>query len=124
MTLSTHNFILTMFAAKDPRTVKHFDEAGARLPGAGLRNYGFSPVGEPCVDIQRYMARPNVTINFLTEVDGMKYNNLLNGATNTIEFLQIFEEASNATDVNTGRPALEVDDTIVVDNLPAHQKEL
>ena len=43
------------------------------------------------------------------------------------EFLQFFEEASNAADVNTGRPALEVDDTIIVDNLPAHlerQREL
>ena len=71
-------------SATDPRTEKYFDEVGSRLPGAGLRNYRFSPVGEPCVDIQRYMARPNVTINFLAGVDGIKYHNLLNGATNTI----------------------------------------
>ena len=61
-------------AAKDPRTMKYL---------AGPRNYGFSP-------IHRYMARPNVTINFLAGVDGIKYYNLLNGATNTIEFLQFF----------------------------------
>ena len=66
------------------------------------------------------MDRPNVTINFLAGVDGVKYYNLLNGATNTIELLQFFQEASNAADLNTGRPALEVDDTIIVDTLPAH----
>ena len=40
-----------------------------------------------------------------------------------MEFLRFFEEATNAVDVNTGRPALEVDDIIVVDNLPAHHGE-
>ena len=69
------------------------------------------------------MARPNVTINFLAGVDDIKYYNSLNGATNMIEFLQFFEEASNAADIITGRPALEGDDMIMVDNVPAHHGE-
>ena len=62
-------------------------------------------------------------MNFLAGVDGIKYYNLIDGATNTMEFLRFFEEASNAFDINTGRPALEVDNIIVVDNLPVHHGE-
>ena len=40
-----------------------------------------------------------------------------------MEFLRFFEEASDAVDINTGRPVLEVDDIIAVDNLPAHHGE-
>ena len=69
------------------------------------------------------MATPNITLNFLAGVEGVTYANIVEGATNTIEFLRFFEEAANATDPLTGRPALEVDDMIIVDNLPVHHGE-
>ena len=88
------------------------------------KHYGFSPVGVPCVDVQRYMACPNITLNFLAGVDGVKYANTLDGATNTLQFLIFFEEASHAADIQTGRPALEVGHLVIVDNLPAHHGEV
>ena len=33
--------------------IKFFDESGFRLPEAGLRHYGFSPVGVPCVEVPK-----------------------------------------------------------------------
>ena len=69
------------------------------------------------------MAIPNLTLNFLAGFDGVKYVNTIDGATNTIEFLHFFEEAVNAVDPATGRPAFEVDDLIIVDNLPGHHCE-
>ena len=68
------------------------------MPDSGLRRYGYSQVGEPCVEVQRYMATPNITLNFLAGVEGVKYANIVEGATNTIEFFRFFEEAANATD--------------------------
>ena len=50
------------------------------------------------------MATPNITLNFLVGVEGVKYTNIVEGATNTIEFLRFFEEAASATDPLTGRP--------------------
>ena len=48
---------------------------------------------------------------------------MIDGATNTARFLQFFEEASDAVNVVTGRPCLEVGDIIVMDNLSAHHYE-
>jgi len=39
---------------KDPTTVKMFlNQDHVQLPDAGHRNFGFSPVGEECVDFHR-----------------------------------------------------------------------
>ena len=45
--------------------IKFFDESGLRLPEAGLRHYAYALSGLPCVEIQRYIATPNLTLNFL-----------------------------------------------------------
>ena len=42
---------------------------------------------------------------------------------NTLQFLRFFEEASHAADIQTGRPALEVGDLVIVDSLPAHMEK-
>ena len=102
---------------------KFLDEIGFRLPEAGLRHYGFSPVGVSCVEVQRYIACPYIPINFLAGVDGVKYTNTLDGATNTLQFLRFFFEASHVTDIHTGRPAWEVGDLVIVNNLPVHRGE-
>ena len=112
---------LDYLADKDPSAVKFFDETGFQLPDSGHRVYGYSPVGEPCVDMRRYLSTANLTINFLAGIDGVKYANTVQGASNSIEFLRFFTEASETLDPNTARPVLEVGDIIVVDNFAAHR---
>ena len=59
---------------------------------------------------------PNTTLNMLVSLDGPEYYNLIDGATNTMQFLQVFEEAGNCVNLQTGRPCLQVGDIIVMDN--------
>lgn len=53
---------------KDPSAVKFFDETGFQLPDSGHRAYGYSPVGEQCIDSRRYLSTANTTLNFLTGI--------------------------------------------------------
>ena len=73
---------------KDPMKIKFFDENGFRLPEAGLRHYGFSPMGVQCVEILKYMACPNITLHFLAGVDDVKYANTLDSVTYTLQFVR------------------------------------
>ena len=107
-------------SSKDIGTVKFFDEAGIKTPGIGTRLYGHSPVGERCVEVVRKEENPNTTLNMLVSVNGPEYYNLIDGATNTAEFLNFFQEAANATSNTTPHPVLEIGDTIVMDNLAVH----
>ena len=50
--------------------------------------------------------------------------NTVDGAANTLDFLQFFEEASyNSLNPVTLRPCLEVGGTIVMDNCPTHHHQ-
>ena len=96
-------------------------ESGFRLTNSGLRHYRYLQAGEPCVEVQRYMAMSNITLNFLADIEGVNYADVVKGATNMLEFLRFFKEAANALDPLTGRPALDVDDVMIIaDNLPVH----
>ena len=86
---------LDYLSEKDPSAVKFFDETGFQLPDSGHRAYGYSPVGEQCIDSRRYLSTANTTLNFLAGIDGVKYANIIQGASNTIEFLRFFAEALN-----------------------------
>ena len=108
---------------KDPSSVKFFDESGFQLPDAGHLNFGFSPVGEDCIEVQRYLSTANLTLNFLVGFDGVKYGNIIEGASNSVQFLRFFDEASCTVDPIMQRPLLEVSDIVVVDNLAAHHGE-
>ena len=70
-------------STKDPMKLKFLNETVVWL-------YGYSQVGKPCVNIQRYMANPNKTVNFLEDIDGIKYCILIDGTMNNIEFLHFF----------------------------------
>ena len=83
---------------KDPSSVKFFDESGFQLPDAGHRNFGFSPVGEDCVEVRRYLSTANLTLNFLVGFDGVKYGNIIEGASNSVQFFRCFDEASRTVD--------------------------
>jgi DNA-binding transcriptional ArsR family regulator len=114
---------LDYLADKHPATITFFDESGFQLPDAGHRNYGYSPVGEPCLDVRRYLSTANHTLNLLGGIDGIKYANVITGACDGMEFLRFFQEASECVDPITQRPVIEVDDIIVVDNFAAHHGE-
>lgn len=114
---------INYLSSKDPTKDKFFDEAGIKTPDCGTRLYGNSPVGEPCVEIARKVESPNYTLNLLLSLNGAEYYNITDGPTNTVEFWNFFEEAANAASITTGRPALEVGDIVVMDNLAVHHYE-
>ena len=106
--------------AQNPHKLKFFDECGLKLPFHGKRLYGHAPVGERCVEFMRYHDSPNVTLNLLAGLNGVEYMNIVQGASDTINFLQFFGEARNSANIETGRPALDLGDIVVMDNCPTH----
>lgn len=107
-------------SSKDPKKVKFFDESGVKTPDIGTRRYGHAPLGQRCVEVVRKMETPNITLNLLVSLDGPMHFNLVEGSTNTIQFLKFFSEALEATNKLSERPAIEVGDVIVMDNLGVH----
>lgn len=114
---------INYLSSKDPRRIKFFDEAGMKTPDVGTRMYGSAPIGERCVEIVRKRETPNFTLNLLISIHGPEYYNILEGSTDTIQFWNFFWEACNASNYVTGRPALEVGDIVVMDNLAVHHYE-
>ena len=55
--------------------------------------------------------------------DGVAYFNVFNGPTNTIQFLNFFDEVCEKTSPATERPLLECGDTVIMDNLSCHHYE-
>ena len=51
------------------------------------------------------MESPNVTLNMLISVQGAEYFTLLYGTTDTIRFWDFLQEACQAADPVSGRPA-------------------
>jgi len=125
---SYHNLLYTQLfidylCAKDPKRLKFFDEAGVKLPDVGTRLYGHAPIGERCVEIVRKAESPNSTINMIVSLNGPEYYDVIDGATNTVEFLDFFGRASNAMNFETMRPALQIGDILIMDNLAVHHYE-
>ena len=85
-----------------------------------LWHYDSSHVGVPCVEVQRYMAYPNITLKFSIPCRWRKIRKYLKRCD---QHSPVFEEVSYAADIHTGRPALEVGDFVIVDNLLAHRGE-
>ncbi|XP_031550384.1 uncharacterized protein LOC116287825 [Actinia tenebrosa] len=108
---------------KDPSSVKFFVESGFQLPDAGHKNYGYSPVGETCIEVRSYLSTANLTLNFLVGFDGVKCGKTIEEASNAVQFLRFFDEASQTVDPITQIPILEVGDIAVVNNLAAHHGE-
>ena len=109
--------------AQDPYFVKFYDEAGIKLPDQCTRKYGHSPVGQRCVEVVRKAQSPNFSLSALVSLNGVKYAKVIDGATNTVEFLQFFEEAGQSLNLLTGQPSINVGNIIVMDNLSCHHYE-
>jgi hypothetical protein len=97
---------------------------GIKSPDAGIRLYGHVPVGERYVKVERKLKNPNTTLNLLVSLNGVEYYNMLDAATDTVQFLNFFEEVANAVNFETTRPALEVGDIVVMDNLAVRHYEV
>lgn len=104
---------------KDPMKLKFFYECGLKLPTHGKRKYGHAPVGERCIEFERYTQTANVTVNLMCGLTGIAYMNIIDGASDTLDFLEFFGQAADAENM-LGRPALEVGDVVVMDNCPTH----
>ena len=102
----------------DPYRLKFFDESGVSLYDSNKR-YGHSAVNHPCVEVGKHINSPNVTLNLLAGLEGILYANTLDGASNTVDFLNFFNEAGNNVQRN-GAPVLANGDIIVLDNCPTH----
>lgn len=105
----------------DPYRLKFFDESGVSLYDCNKR-YGHSPVNSACVELGRHLKSPNITLNLLAGLEGVLYANTLDGVSNTLEFLNFFDEATNATQIN-GNPVLMAGDILVLDNCATHHNE-
>ncbi len=112
-------FICNCLSSKDPKKI-FFYESGVKTPDIGTRRYGHAPLGERCVEVVRKMESPNITLNLLVSLDGPVHFNLVEGSTNTIQFLNFFSEVSEATNMLSEHPTIEVGDIVVTDNLGVH----
>lgn len=104
--------------AQDPYKVKYFDESGFKISVAN-RNFGHSKVGEKCIEIGRYHASPNITLNLLVGLGGVMYYNFVDGPSNSAHYMSFFHEAIESV-LADGQPCLAPGDIIVVDNCPFH----
>lgn len=103
----------------DPYKLKFFDKSGIKLPDVGRQDYGHSLVGSPGVEILQYASSPNITLNFMCGLEGIVYANTVNGTSNTLTFLNFFEEAV-IVHLPNRKPAFSYRDHLIVDNAPIH----
>ena len=105
---------------KDPYTLKYFDECGVKLPRNGTWLYGHAPLGERAIEVKRYCESSNTTVNLMCSLTGITFVNVIDGLSNSLEFLRFFQEAYTSVNPGTGRPCLQPGNTIVMDNCPIH----
>lgn len=114
----TQDFI-TYASRANPQKLKFFDESGFKVTVCH-RNYGHSKVGEPCIEIGRYVENRNLTLNLLVSLSGVCYFNFLDGPSNTQSYIQFWEEAAESVNENA-TSALEPGDIVIIDNCPIHR---
>ncbi len=105
----------------DKYTIKFMDEAGVNT-SMGRRKYGYAPKGEVAVDITKHSQSPNYTVNLLVGLDGTKFCTVLDGPSNTYEYVNFFHQAMNGYN-DYGRPILQPGDVVVVDNCSFHHSD-
>lgn len=109
------NYVYTV----DPYKLKFFDESGIKLPDVGRPNYGHSLIGTPAVEMLRNMNSPNITLNLMCGLDGIIYANTIDGTSNSMTFLNFFDEASQVF-LTDGKPPYIYGDRIIMDNAAIH----
>jgi len=100
----------------DPFRLKFFYESGVSPVYDCNKRYRHSPVNSARVELGRHLKSPNITLNFLAGLDGVLYANTLDGASNTLEFLNFFDKAAKATQIN-GNPVFLAGDILIFTEL-------
>ena len=103
---------------KDPFTLKFMDEMGFILTD-GNKIYGHSARGTPCVAVTKYHTKTHFTVSLIVGVSGVKYVKIVEGSSNSIDFLQFLGEAENSYTDN-GEKVFQRGDSLIVDNAPTH----
>lgn len=109
---------LNYVSNKDPFTLKFMDEMGVKLVD-GQPVYGHSRKGTPCVEITRYDPHANFTASLIIGITGVKYVKIIEGASDSGEYLQFIGEASQSY-TNDGESVFQPGECLVVDNAPTH----
>ena len=55
------------------------------------------------IEVEIKLENPNTTLNLLVSLNGVEYYDMLDGATDTVQFLNFFEEAANAVNFEMTR---------------------
>lgn len=105
-----------------PEKIKFFDEAGIHY-GIGNPVYDNSLKGTPAIEVTHGNQKgANISLSLLCGLEGVLYANTVEGASNSINFLNFFVEAGQVTTSN-GNPAIEFGDYIIMDNCATHRFE-
>ena len=102
----------------DPYRLKFLDESGVALQNCNKR-YGDSVVNTPCVEVGKYPHSRNITLNLLVALEGISYANTIDGAADTFDFLNFFDECSKNFQ-SSGNPLFTNGDVILMDNCAIH----
>ena len=94
----------------------HFFDECSVIKTTGNRRYGYSQIGAPAVEIQRYASNANFTVNLLNSIFGISH---VNGPSNGLELLNFFAEALEEKGV-LENPLLKPGDTVIMDNWGFH----
>ena len=71
----------------------HFFDESSVVKTTGNRKYSSAVLGEPAIEVQRYASNSNYTINLLHSINGVDFFNILDGPSNGMELLTLFDEA-------------------------------
>ena len=105
-----------------PEKIKFFDKAGIHF-GIGNPLYGNSLKGTPAIKVTRGNQKgANISLSLLCGLEGMLYVKTVEGALNSINFLNFFGEAGQVTTSN-GNAVIEFGDYISMDNCATHRFE-
>ena len=103
-----------------PEKLKFFDEAGFHC-GIGRPVYGNSLKGTPAIEVIYGNTKgANITLSLLCGLESVLHANTVEGASDSMKFLNFFEEARQVTTSNGDR-ATELGDYIIIDNCATHR---
>ena len=67
----------------------HFFDESSVLVTSGNRTRGHSATGQPAIEVQRYASNATYTVNLLHNVNGVSHCNIIRGASNVSELLNL-----------------------------------
>ncbi|XP_033729650.1 uncharacterized protein LOC117318803 [Pecten maximus] len=119
-----HDDLVVRYLAKmmefTPLQMHFFDESSV-LTTSGNRAYGHSDFGTRAIETQKFASNSTLTVNVCCGFFGINYYNILNGASNAMEMVNVFAEALEERN-ELGNPTFARGDVIVMDNCGFHHQ--